>query len=128
MTPAETVAAFITAIEEKRIADAVALAHPDISYENVPIKPITGRDGLTKTLEMFLGSASEVEWRIDAQHVDGNRVINERMDRFKIGDSWLELPCAGFFDVDEDGLITLWRDYFDMDTYQRQMSALSDQS
>ena len=46
-------------------------------------------------------------------------------DRFKIGDGWLEMPVAGFFEVNGDGLITLWRDYFDLATYTDQMAKLT---
>ena len=80
---------------------------------------------MKSTLAMFLGNAGDVEWRVDRQTVDGNVVINERLDRFQIGDGWLELPVAGFFEVDPDGLITLWRDYFDMNSYTTQLAALT---
>jgi limonene-1,2-epoxide hydrolase len=124
MSATDTVNAFIGAIERKDVEAAVALATPDISYENMPIDPIAGRDGLAATLQMFLGTASEVEWRILSQYEVGNVVINERLDRFKIGDGWLELPVAGFFRVGDAG-ITLWRDYFDMGSYQSQMAKLT---
>ena len=52
-------------------------------------------------------------------------VINERLDRFQIGSGWLELPVAGFFEVTDQGLISLWRDYFDMSSYTGQLAALT---
>jgi limonene-1,2-epoxide hydrolase len=51
--------------------------------------------------------------------------MNERLDRFKIGDGWLELPVAGVFEVNGDGLIKLWRDYFDLTVYTSQLTALT---
>lgn len=125
MSPAATVTAFIKAIEHKDIAAAVALAAPEISYENMPITPVVGQEGLAQVLEMFLGTANEVEWQIVSQYEVGEIVVNERLDRFQIGDGWLELPVAGFFRVDGDGKIALWRDYFDMGSYQRQMTELT---
>ena len=125
MSPAATVSAFIKAIERKDIAAAVALAAPEISYENMPISPVVGRESLAQVLEMFLDSANEVEWQIVSQYEVGEIVVNERLDRFQIGDGWLELPVAGFFRVDGDGKIALWRDYFDMGSYQRQMTELT---
>lgn len=125
MTASDVVTRFIAAVERQDVDAAVALAAPDISYENMPIAPIVGRDGLAATLRMFLDAASEVEWRILRQvEVDGV-VFNERLDRFRIGDGWLELPIAGVFEISDDGLITLWRDYFDMGSYQRQFGALT---
>jgi len=125
MTPSETVTAFIEAIERLDIDGACAFVAEDISYENVPMQPVVGRDGVHATLSRFLGSASEVEWPVSSQLATGNRVANERVDRFKIGDGWLEMPVAGFFDVNDDGLITLWRDYFDLATYTDQMAILT---
>lgn len=123
MSPDETVTAFIRAIEQRDIDQAVSFTSPEISYENMPIEPIVGHAGLRATLEMFLSPAKSVDWQILTQYEVGDVVINERLDRFEIGSGWLELPIAGVFKV-HDGLITLWRDYFDMDTYQRQLKDL----
>ena len=118
--------AAIPELEQRRfVAAAAALASPAISYENMPMQPIVGRDAMAATLEMFLGNANEVDWVIVRQHEVGNVVFNERIDRFQIGDGWLELPLAGVFEVDEDGLISLWRDYFDLASYQRQLAELT---
>ena len=125
MTPTETVNAFIAAIERKDVEAAVALVSDDVSYENMPMQPIVGAEAMAATLEMFLAPASEVEWPVLRQFEVGNVVVNERLDRFKIGDGWLELPIAGVFEV-VDGRIRLWRDYFDMATYSGQMAELAD--
>ncbi len=125
MTPADTVTAFIAAIERKDVAAAVRFAAADISYENMPISPVVGHDALAATLEMFLAAATEVDWRILRQHEVGSVVFNERLDRFRIGNGWLELPIAGVFHIDDDGKISLWRDYFDMATYERQLAELT---
>ena len=125
MSPGETVTAFIEAIERKDVDAAVALASPDISYENMPIDPVVGHEALAATLSAFLGPAGEVDWQILSQYEIGSTVINERLDRFQIGDGWLELPIAGVFHLDAEGKITLWRDYFDMASYQRQFAELT---
>lgn len=125
MSAAEVVTRFIEAIERKDVDAATALADEGISYENMPIAPIVGRDGLAATLRAFLDAASEVDWQVLRQVEVGSAVMNERLDRFRIGGGWLELPVAGVFEVSEQGLITLWRDYFDMGSYQRQMAKLT---
>jgi limonene-1,2-epoxide hydrolase len=125
LPPSEIVNRFIAAIEAADVDRAVALAAEDISYENVPIGPIVGRDGLARTLSSFLAPATAVEWRTLRQWVVGRTVINERLDRFQIGNGWVELPIAGFFEVDDDELISVWRDYFDMNTYARQLAELT---
>ncbi len=123
--PGEVVAAFIAAVERKDIEAAAAMLADDVSYENVPIAPIVGRDAARATLEAFLGPAEEVDWPVRRQVVSGRHVFNERLDRFRLDGGWLELPVAGVFEVDDTGSITLWRDYFDMATYTRQLEALT---
>ena len=123
--PGSVVTAFIKAIEAKDLDAALALVVDDVSYENVPMAPIRGKATVRTVLDGFLGSATEVQWRVSRQVESGNVVVNERVDRFQIGDGWLELPVAGFFEVTPNGLISLWRDYFDMASYTRQMAALS---
>jgi limonene-1,2-epoxide hydrolase len=125
MSPVEIVNAFIAAIEAKDVDAAVALADADIRYENMPTDPIVGHAGLAKTLQGFLTPAAAVEWRILDQWSFDRTVINERLDRFQIGDGWLELPIAGIFQISDDGKIVLWRDYFDMATYTRQFGELT---
>ncbi len=124
-TPTEVVNAFLAAIEAKDLDAALELVTNDVSYENVPIDPIVGKDAMGAVLRSFLDPAAEVDWRVVRQHAVDNLVVNERLDRFRIGDGWLELPIAGFFELTEDGLIRRWRDYFDMATYTRQLQAFS---
>jgi limonene-1,2-epoxide hydrolase len=124
-TPSETVRSFIAAIEAKDLAAAGALAAEDISYENVPMQPIAGRDTMVAVLSAFMGPAVAVEWKVLREVAVGNVVANERIDRFQFPGGWVELPVAGFFEVDDRGLITLWRDYFDLGTYTSQMAAVS---
>ncbi len=123
-SPAEIVTAFIAAIERKDIRAATAMVTADVSYENMPFDAIVGPEAMAHTLAGFLAPASEVDWRILRQFEQGNVVFNERLDRFKIGDGWLELPLAGVFEI-TDGKISLWRDYFDMATYMTQMKELT---
>ncbi len=126
----EVVTGFIRAIERSDFTAIQATLHPQVSFENMPITPIVGDDAVTSAIEMFLAPADLVDWKILRQHVieevDGYcAVFNERIDRFRIGNGWLELPVAGLFEVNADGLIVLWRDYFDLGSYQRQLSDLA---
>ena len=97
--PAKVVTAFIAAVEAKDLDTALGFVTDDVSYENVPIAPIVGKQAMRATLDSFLKPAKGVEWRMLRQVVSGNLVINERLDRFQIGDGWQDLPIAGFFEV-----------------------------
>ena len=121
----DVVAAFIAAVERKDLDAAVELLAEDISYENVPMDPIVGKAAVRATLDAFLAPTGRVEWPVLRQLAVGDTVVNERLDRFEIGTGWLELPVAGVFEIDDEGRIRLWRDYFDMSTYTRQLATLT---
>ena len=50
----------------------------------------------------------------------GDVVVAERLDRTKLGDKSVDLPCTGVFEL-ENGKIKVWRDYFDLATYTRAL-------
>lgn len=116
-TSGETVTSFIAAIERGDLDGALALVADDVEYDNVPIAKVHGPDGIRAVLGPFLAMCSGVEWIVHHQVAQGEVVMNERVDRFLIGERWMELPVAGLFVV-RDGRITLWRDYFDNETFR----------
>ena len=61
----------------------------------------------------------ENEFRILREAVDGGLVFQERLDRHRLKDGWVELPVTGVYLV-MDGKITYWRDYFDAQTILSQ--------
>jgi limonene-1,2-epoxide hydrolase len=124
-TPSEVVRGFLAAIEAKDVDAALDFLADDVSYENMPMDPIVGKVATDAVLRSFLEPAAAVEWRILREVVIDELVVNERLDRFRIGDDWLELPIAGFFEINDQGLIRRWRDYFDMGSYTRQLAALT---
>ncbi|MBS1846814.1 MAG: nuclear transport factor 2 family protein [Actinobacteria bacterium] len=124
MSPEDVVHSFISAIEHQDLDAALALVTESVSYENMPMDPVVGSTAVRAVLEGYLAPVTEVEWKIISQWCVGDTVINERLDRFRIGDGWLELPVAGIFRVEGDR-ITLWRDYFDMGSYVRQFTEIT---
>ena len=52
-------------------------------------------------------------------------VLTERVDTFVFGDKRVVMPVMGTFEFDNDKLIN-WRDYFDLQEFERQMAALED--
>jgi len=122
MTPGEVVTALIRANEARDVEAVLALCTNDIEYENVPMNVMRGHDEIRTMLGPFLGSAERVEWEVLAQVEQGDIVMNERVDRFWLpGDVTVELRVAGIFEV-RDGLVAVWRDYFDLPSFTEQMS------
>ncbi|WP_369636826.1 limonene-1,2-epoxide hydrolase family protein [Nocardia sp. JMUB6875] len=85
----------------------------DAVYHNIPMQPFVGKPAILEFLRGFIGSFGGIDFDIHHQAVTGNTVLNERTDRFTIGDKRIELPVTGVFEV-RDGRIAAWRDYFDM--------------
>jgi limonene-1,2-epoxide hydrolase len=120
VTSSETVTAFVQAIERKDLDAALAMVAGDCEYDNVPLGKVHGRQAMREALEPMIGAASSIEWIVHRQAAEGPLVFNERLDRFEMPFGWIEVPVSGVFEV-HDGLITLWRDYFDEGTYRRQL-------
>lgn len=122
MTPSETVTAFIRALERNDLDTALALVGDGCEYDNVPMGKVHGPDAIRSLLAPMLGAAATLEWVVHRQAAEGALVFNERLDRFEMPFGWIEVPVTGVWEV-QDGLITLWRDYFDEATYRRQLPA-----
>jgi len=125
MTPEETVDEFIKRVVAKDLDGACELVAADVEYDNVPMGKNIGPEGIKAFLQPMVEGLDEVEFVIHRQTATGNVVMNERVDRFRVGENWIDLPVAGVFEVGEDGLITLWRDYFDLPTMMDQLGQLA---
>lgn len=121
-SPDDVVRAFLAAIEAQQLDRALELVAEDVVYDNVPIGAVTGRDQVRSVLSRPVEQADEVRWVVSHQVAQDDVVMNERVDRFRIGEKWVEIPVAGLFVVRE-GLIRVWRDYFDVETYRSQQRA-----
>ena len=122
MTPSETVATFIRALERNDLDAALALVADGCEYDNVPMGKVHGPSAIRNLLSPMLAAAMTIEWEVYRQAEGGPLVFNERLDRFELPFGWIEVPVAGVWEV-HDGLITLWRDYFDEAMYRRQLPA-----
>lgn len=116
---------FIRRIVANDLESALELVTDDVEYDNVPIGKNIGPDAMRAFLGVMSGNVDEVEFVIHRQTVTGNVVMNERTDRFRVGEKWMDLKVAGVFEVNDDGKVTLWRDYFDMAEFNAEMQKLA---
>ena len=110
---------FVAAFNAKDVDRIMDIFAPEPVYHNMPGPPVEGAEPVRKLVESFLTPAENVDWEILNIAESGDTVLAERMDRFVIGGKDLALPCNGAFEI-QDGKIAVWRDYFDMATWQRQ--------
>ena len=122
MTPADTVRTFCAAWASGDMENVYALMADDIVYHNIPLPVV---HGVAEARAFFAGFRfEEAEFRIHALAADGDTVLTERTDRFRLGDAWMELPVMGVFEV-ADGRIAKWRDYFDLGQMNDGMANLA---
>ncbi len=107
------------------IDDALAMLADDVLYDNVPLPDITGRAEVERFHRGFgVGSDFLLEWKIVHLAAAGNVVLNERVDTFIHRDGGrIVLPVMGTLTV-EQGEITVWRDYFDLADFERQLKSI----
>ena len=95
---------------------------PDALYHNIPMEPVTGVDQIRALITGFMAGVDKIEFRVKHQAANGNVVMNERVDAFITDAKTIELPVMGVFEVTDDGHISAWRDYFDLNQFMSQMA------
>ena len=113
---------FCAAFARRDVKELVGFFGDGAVYHNMPVAPVTGAAEIEKVLLQYLGPATtDAEFEILAISSQGGTVLTERVDRFTIGGKRVELPVMGAFEVDGQGRITAWRDYFDMNAFSSQL-------
>ena len=122
MKPEDVVRKFCAAVVRRDVKELAGFFTDDAVYHNIPLAPVVGRDAIEATLAQFVTPASSAEFEMTALAVSGDKVLTERVDRFEIGGKKVAIPVMGTFEVDPDGRIRAWRDYFDMQQFTNQMA------
>jgi limonene-1,2-epoxide hydrolase len=111
----QVVRRFIDAWAALDVDAAMACLAAEIVYINQPLGPVVGLNDVRKIIKGILDRTKKVEWKLLNVFGRGNTVCTERLDCWDFdGKGWgLKLPCIGMFDLNEEGKICGWRDYFD---------------
>jgi len=99
------------------ISDAL---HTDVRYHNKPVEPVDGKEAVMAYIRNA-GPFDSSTWDVINIAANGNIVLTERIDHFVKDGQKIALEVMGVF-VIEDGLIRVWRDYFDLALYRAQMT------
>jgi limonene-1,2-epoxide hydrolase len=120
LPPRDVVRQFMAHMEIGDYDSAMALVAEDCAYINPPpLGSVTGPAGVRGVLEPFFAPTLENELKVLREGVAGSVVFQERLDRHRLADRWVELPVTGVMEV-RDGKIVYWRDYFDAATILSQ--------
>jgi limonene-1,2-epoxide hydrolase len=123
--PIGTVRDFIaTFVEAWPAAETAALGSyfsQDAVYHNGPLEPVRGRVAIETAFADFMEMGGRVEVEIIHIVADGPIVMTERVDRVVKEDGTIvSLPVMGVIEI-RDGLISRWRDYFDLNQLTTQV-------
>lgn len=113
---------FIVAWSRLDAEELAAFFTDDGVYHNIPARPVAGRAAVQAFIAGFVKDWTATEWDILNIVEAGDLVIVERLDRTRVGDKPVDLPCCGVFEM-SGGKIKVWRDYFDLATYTRALGA-----
>ena len=112
---------FITAWEDKNLNQILNMMAENCKYHNIPMQPLEGHDNIKSFIAPVIEMSQKIIW--DIHHIaenDEHSVFTERTDKFLINDTWIELPVCGIMTF-ASGLMTHWRDYFDLTTFEKAM-------
>lgn len=124
MSPQETVEAFVAAWNSGDGDAIYAFCAPDIEWLNIPMDPIVGIDAMRVATDQFLQGVDRCEWEMVSIAANGNTVLTERVDAFILATGKrAAIRVMGTFEINADGKIASWRDYFDMGEFQREFAA-----
>ena len=95
----------------------------DAVWDNVPMPTAKGKQAIRQMIEGFMKDMSGFGLKILKSLHEGNTVFDARVDTISMkSGKRAEVPVAGMFELDGAGKIKLWRDYFDLGTFTKQIS------
>lgn len=120
MTPQETVEAFIDAWNRLDMEAAFGLMADDIVWHNIPLEPANGKAAVEAMMQ-GMPPMEGCNWETHAIAANGNTVLTERTDNFVLaGGKKASIRVMGAFEINADGKVSQWRDYFDGAEFQRE--------
>ncbi len=122
MDPEAIVRDFCAAFARQDAQELLGYFADDAVYHNIPFEPAVGRDAIAATLNMFVSEGSEGSFELVHLAVNGHVVLTERVDRVTMQGKVATLPVMGTFEVNDDGKISAWRDYFDVAMLMSQVN------
>lgn len=120
-SPLAVVTSFCAAWSKLDIDEMMEYFRADAVYHNIPVDPIAGRDNIREMIVGFTAGWDRVDFEVRHIVGQGDVVMTERVDHFVSPERTVSLPVMGTFELD-GGLITAWRDYFDINQFMSQLS------
>ncbi|MEG3124055.1 nuclear transport factor 2 family protein [Sphingomonas sp. GB1N7] len=106
--------------------EAAALFAEDGVLHSMMVDPIEGRDAIHKRISGLGELATEIVLDVSNMGVINGILYMERVDRFVYNGKTGAVPVTGVFEFDGDGLIKVWREYYDRGQLLGEMGVATD--
>jgi limonene-1,2-epoxide hydrolase len=105
------------------IDDIMSYFAEDAVWDNVPMTPANGKAAIREMTNGFLKDTATFGVKVLKSAHEGNVVFNSRIDSITMKNGKkADIAVAGMFELDDAGKIKVWRDYFDLATFTKQVS------
>lgn len=100
---------------------AMALCTEDAVWDNVPMKPVVGRDAIHAFLGKFGKGMSDIHYDVKGAMENADSLMLEGVENYTKNGRKVSVPYMASFKF-RDGKICSWSDYFDLATVERQLA------
>lgn len=114
---------FFACFPASDVDEVVGFFSDDAVYIDGPRGVHRGVNVIRTELQSQLAMVPNTTVDIKTLAASGGTVLTERVDDCEIAGESVPMEVVGVFDVDSDGRITRWRDYYDLPTLVEQVAA-----
>ena len=115
--PAESVIRrFFACFPRSDVDELVGFFSDDAVYIDGPRGVHRGVDAIRTEFQSIVAMVPSTMVDIKSLAIADGTVLTERVDNFEVGGKPVDMEVVGVFDVDSEGRITRWRDYYDLPT------------
>jgi len=121
---AETVVRkYLAAWKRSDLDELVSFISDDAVFTDGPRGVHHGIDAIRAELETMVKVVPSTSVDIKKLVASGGTVMVEQVDNFKLGGKPFDLEVAAVFDVDDNGRIKRWRDYYDLKSLEDRITS-----
>ena len=104
-------------INKKTIALLIDMVADDVLYQNMPLRPARGKAEFIDFCK-DMGEIQDMTLTIRNAAGNGNIAFLERSDSWTMNGVKVVEPFVGVFEINADGKIQRWCDYFDLRSWE----------
>ena len=122
-SPESVVRQFLAATHTSDVDELAGFFSADAVYTDGPRGTYSGIDAIRAALEAQVQVTPSLVVDMKTLVVDGTTVFAERVDSFEVQGKWFGLEVVGVFELDGDGKIKRFRDYYDLQSLMDEVTA-----